>query len=257
MGEGGEGQGGFAAVSGGEGQAATQPQQSQGEETQQAGAQDIGGLSSQLAETRQAAAALYQYSQQQAQQLAELKAQMGPLSELQQRLTGPQDKGPPPIENYDEYLVKLMKSQNSLMEQYKQDQTYREQLQQQYEQQRQAEYQQQLGAWLKTAVSTTDQSLTEAGYPGFKESLPTIAAYVENEVRQRLANGQTAKSPEFIQFWSEKVDNPQYWADIFVKDVLPMYKDRIVGRYERMGDRRQIMRIPTEEAEYKGRPTIR
>lgn len=256
MGDGGEGQGGFAAVSGGEGQT-TPSQQSQGEDTRQGGEQDVGGLAAQLAETRQAAAAIYQYSQQQAQQLAQLQAQMGPLTELQQRLTGPKDNGPPPIENYDEYLVKLMKSQNALMEQYKQDQIYREQLQQQYEQQRQAEYQQQLGAWLNNAVSTTDQSLTEAGYPGFKESLPTIAAYVENEIRQRLANGQSAQSPEFIQYWSEKVDSPQYWADIFVREVLPMYKDRIVGRYERMGDRRQMMRIPTEEAEYRGRQTIR
>ena len=254
MSEGGEGQGSFAAISGSEQDGGTASEQAQGSQQQHGVPAE---LSSQLSETRQAAAALYQHSQQQADQLAQLQSQMGPLLELQQRLAGDQqNRQPPPIENYDEHLINLMKSQNALMEQYQLDQQYRERMQQQLVQQQQAEYQQQLGAWLGNAVQVTDASCTEAGYPGFKESLPTIASYIENEIREKLQQGQTQNSPEFQEYWRSKVDSPQYWADVFVNEVLPMYQERIVGRYNRMGDRRQLMRVPTEEAEYRGRRTI-
>lgn len=254
MAEGGEGQSGFSAISGGQESGGQESSQGYGGQQQQQS--DYSQVASQLTETRQAAAALYQHSQSQAQQLAQLQAQMQPLMELQQRLAGDQNRQPPPIENYDEHLINLMRSQNMLMEQYKQDQAYRTQIQQQLQAQQQQEYQQQLGAWLTNAVDTTDRTCTEAGYPGFRESLPTIASYIENEVREKINRGENPNSPAFAEYWKTKVDNPQYWADIFVNAVLPMYKDQIVGRYNRMGDRRQIMRVPTEEAEYQGRQTI-
>ena len=253
MSEGGE-SGGFAAVSPGVEGGGDSSGQEYGGGQQAPGASPE--IASQLAETRQAAAALYQHSQQQAQHLAQMQAQMGPLMELQQRLQGNQDRQPPPIENYDEHLINLMRSQNALMEQYKNDTMYREQMQQRISQQQQQEYQEQLGAWLSNAVDVTDNTCTEAGYPGFRESLPTIAAYVENEVRGKIQNGMNPQSPEFQHYWKNKADSPQYWADVFVNKVLPMYKNRIVGRYDRMADRRQIMRVPIEEAEYPGRRNI-
>ncbi len=247
--DGGEG---FAAVGPGgvgsaEGDVSQQPGGS-GQQTQQ---------SYQDTEARQAAAALYQYNQQMAQQMQQMQSQMGPLLELQQRLAGNQEAEKVPIENYDEYLTKLMESQKLLLEHYQFDQQERQRLFTEYQQQEQARYQAELSGWVENAVTQADAVCTEAGYPGFKESLPTIAAYIENEVSSRLRRGETPQSPEFQQFWREKVDHPQAWVDVFVNKVLPMYKNKIVGRYDRMGDRRLYAKVPLEEAEYKGRATIR
>lgn len=198
-------------------------------------------------EARQGIAALYNAIQG-------LTEKMKGVDTLQERLSPlwqEQKQQEPAIDDYDGTILTLQRQVEALAKLFETDQEYRKDSYQKMQQQKMAQYQQELQSWVSQTTQTIDTHLEDCGYPGFAMNAHLVRNFLEKEYTDFM--GRVRPNSKEAQVATQLVNNPQFWADVYVQEIIPALSEQS-QRFNMMAERRTQSRyVPEAEKVYSGR----